>query len=406
MKNCKVHQPLKSVGFSLVESAIALAVLGLVVLAFTAFWRSTAQTEVKQTESELLGKAKNALLAYAYGNARLPCPAADATGVANCAGGAQIGFLPWQTLGLAHARAGNVKYGVHRKPNPTAALDTDLAVGRDRLEPLMTIGVAPNAAIVGLDTALGRVNTIDFCTALNTMSATSTPTNTAFLYTNNGVDSRNVAFAIALPGLLDADGLLDSNALASRFDGLNATQTATNPGFESPTRAQSTTYDDKVVAVSPSTLFAQLSCGLGVSAAAHAHFNAANAAQIARQGMLDYSFLLSLNAKMAGAGIASAAATIANATAGVATAASSLALAVAQTILSYGTVGALIALSTAAVVIKAAGLVIALATLGKAIANKVIADEIERDFGAVVTRAETLAVSIEANARAADAAGF
>jgi len=393
-------------GFSLIESAIALAVLGLVALLLLAFWRSSAQTQVKQAEVELLGQAKSAMLAFAYTNARLPCPASDASGVANCASGSQVGFLPWQTLGLADMRAGKMKYGVYRKPNATAALDIDLGVVRDRLEPLLTVGAARMATVVGIDSPLGRLNTIDFCTALNTMSSTITPASTNYLYTSNGSDNRNIAFAIALPGMLDADGALDASSAASLFDGLHATQSSTNPGFESPTRPQSNTYDDKVVAMTSQTLFATLSCGMGVSAAAHAHFNAASAAQIMRQGMYDYSFLLSLSAKMAGAGIAGATATIAGATSGVATATSSLALAVAQTLLSYGSVSALIVLSTAAVVINAATLVAALASMATAIAAKVIADQLVNDFGAVVLRAETLALSIEANARAADASGF
>ena len=66
----------------------------------------------------------------------------------------------------------------------------------------------------------------------------------------------------------------------------------------------------------------------------------------------------------------------------------------------------MIVLSTAAVTVYAATLVAALATMATAIAAKVIADQLERDFGAVVLRAEALASSIEANARAADANGF
>ena len=66
----------------------------------------------------------------------------------------------------------------------------------------------------------------------------------------------------------------------------------------------------------------------------------------------------------------------------------------------------MIVLSTAAVTVYAATLVAALATMAKAIAAKVIADQLVSDFGAVVLRAEALASSIEANARAADASGF
>jgi hypothetical protein len=281
-----------------------------------------------------------------------------------------------------------------------------LAIARDRLEPLMTVGAAPGANIVGLDSKLGHTNTIDFCTALNTMAAASSSTNTSFLYTSDGESTRNIAFALALPGLLNADNAVDTDPASSRFDGLNASQTTTNPGFESPTRPQSTSYDDKVIAVTPSDLFASLSCGLGVSAAAHAHFNAANAAQIALQGMYDYSLILNLQAKMAGAGIASATASIAKAAAGLASATSSMALSVAKTLLTYGTAGGLIALSGAAVAVKKVAFDLALGTMVKAIASKAEADKLESQFALVVTKAKTLAASIDANAKAADAAGF
>jgi prepilin-type N-terminal cleavage/methylation domain-containing protein len=95
-------------GFSLVEMAVALLILGLVLGTVGALEKRqrSAGTEAR------LEEARDALVAFAVANRRLPCPANPATPdtvagaglenaptAAGCTGGAS-GVLPWATLGL------------------------------------------------------------------------------------------------------------------------------------------------------------------------------------------------------------------------------------------------------------------------------------------------------------------
>ena len=390
----------KSRGFSLVESAIALVILGLLALALVAYWRMGAQAQVAHIERDMLTRTQGALVAYAYMRHRLPCPASTSAGTEDCAGGRQIGFVPWVTLGLADARAGEIKYGVYRKADTNLIQDADLSViaAKDRMPVLLTVGVSAGSMPVGIDSPLGNSNLIDFCAALNTVAAATV--STSHLNTFNGTTRRHAAFALAMPGLLDADGD------GSRYDGNQATQTTAAPAFDTPGLPQTATNDDKVVATSAETLFASLSCGLGLTAAAHSHFNAATAAQLQLKGFYDYSFLLDLNAKIATATVISSAATISSATAGVATATATTALAIAMAVLSYGSLSPLIVAGAAAIAANALALAAAILTTAAATAAKIVADQLLNDFGAVVTRGEALALSVEANARAADLRGF
>ena len=93
-------------GFSLVEMAVVLAIIGL--LLGSAMYTLSAQTEQRTREEtqRRLEQAREALLGFAVANGRLPCPAdGTTTGVESPAGGGGCtnpynGFLPAITLGF------------------------------------------------------------------------------------------------------------------------------------------------------------------------------------------------------------------------------------------------------------------------------------------------------------------
>ena len=101
MKTC-THPPR---GFSLVELAIVLSILGLLSIgALSALRIQTERARLAETR-ELLADAREALLNFAAVSGRLPCPAPDAGGLAAGTCSATLnkvikGHLPWQTLGL------------------------------------------------------------------------------------------------------------------------------------------------------------------------------------------------------------------------------------------------------------------------------------------------------------------
>ena len=98
-------------GFSLVEMAVVLVILGFVITAL--ILPITAQREanfLRHTDNQL-EIAKKALIGFAQANGRLPCPALDGVGqpgeeqpqggMCNTAQSVADGYLPAATLGIA-----------------------------------------------------------------------------------------------------------------------------------------------------------------------------------------------------------------------------------------------------------------------------------------------------------------
>ncbi|MEZ5738533.1 MAG: type II secretion system protein [Burkholderiaceae bacterium] len=106
--------PARSAGFSLIELAIGLAILALATVGMiAAMGKQAEQRKFVQTRSTL-ETAREAVLAFASANGRLPCPANAASNgqesIASNAGGiiactAEAGFLPAVSLGMTHLDA-------------------------------------------------------------------------------------------------------------------------------------------------------------------------------------------------------------------------------------------------------------------------------------------------------------
>lgn len=400
-------------GFSLLELAVSLAVLGLLAMGFTAYWRYAAQTRVAEGEQDLLQQSRAALLGYVHAHSRLPCPAADTQGFEQCSGGA-LGQLPWRSLGLPQAAAGQIRYGVYRAANSVSPwLDQDLAVAMDRLVPLNNITAngleagktpippvqvpTPNASLL-----IGNSNLQDFCHAARAAAANATVNSAALAVADAGAPStlRPVAFALALPGLLDADGDGDP------FDGRQHTASAAAPVFDAANRPQSATNDDRVLALGFAELLGALGCGAGLSPISHGHVNTAMAAAIMAQSSVDYLQQLVILDLQAAAGIAQATGAVAAAAAGLVLAGATLSNSIGATLLTYGTGSALIAPASVAVVSNTVAVAASVAGLAEAIALKVVTAKQIDDFKPLVSDSASRAISSDANWRAADAMGF
>ncbi len=122
-------------GFSLVELAVALAILGLLLGGLVLPLAAQSEMRMRRETDKALADIRDALVGFAIVNGRLPCPAAPAviTGTAgagveasasngsgclcatgtnvaasdgsHCSGSAVIGVMPWSTLGLAEGDA-------------------------------------------------------------------------------------------------------------------------------------------------------------------------------------------------------------------------------------------------------------------------------------------------------------
>lgn len=116
-------------GFSLVELAVVLGVLGVLAVTMTSSFSAIGQAREHNAARAHAESARQALRAFALRNKRLPCPdtslhgdsGREAAG-ATCNGTHRVGWLPYESIGLdTPVRAKRLRYGVYR-----AAADTDL----------------------------------------------------------------------------------------------------------------------------------------------------------------------------------------------------------------------------------------------------------------------------------------
>lgn len=382
-------------GYTLIELALAMVVLGVVVVMVWRFGVTANQRLVEIEAPPALFAADDALVGFAAAHHRLPCPDTSGDGQENC-GGSAVGRLPVVTLALARADLAGMRYGVYRAANSDPQQDADLAASpaKDRFAPLIATGW-PVAALVP-SPLLGQINGIDFCAALRLGGANAANSGRLHIQDNSGAVIKNVAYALALPGTRGA------NNNGSLFDGGN---TSAN-GFSSPARPIDVSYDDTVLAVDFSQLFIRMSCAGELAAASHAHANAASSAAILYSAFKDYDVQLRLADEMAQAKVSSAIAGTFSAAAGLVKANATIAIAIAQALLTSGATTPTIAVAATAIAFNAAAVVSAGIAQGLAEDAKVVTAQRIVDFAPLLSDAQTLSGSIYSHALSADAAGL
>ena len=151
-------------GFTLVEIAVVLVIVGLLVGSFIGTFAERIETTRRDNTVNELEEIKQVLMAYGYTNSPvyLPCPDAnlppdgveDRDVAGNCTAGTAVGTLPWVSLGMAQSDAWNNRYSYW--VNPDFARDTgfDLSTGDANSAQVNTrinnlaVAVATNAAAV------------------------------------------------------------------------------------------------------------------------------------------------------------------------------------------------------------------------------------------------------------------
>ena len=110
---CFAARARRQAGFSLIEIAIVLVIVGLMIGGLvTPLTVQMEQRKVAETQ-KALDEAKEALTGYALRYGYLPCPAVSSmNGLEDrrgprCNGEKRIGFLPWATLGLRKSDSWN-----------------------------------------------------------------------------------------------------------------------------------------------------------------------------------------------------------------------------------------------------------------------------------------------------------
>ncbi|WP_114972737.1 prepilin-type N-terminal cleavage/methylation domain-containing protein [Rhodoferax ferrireducens] len=217
-------------GFSMIEMAVSLVVIGLMVSGSAAYLGLFRSGNQLGTDAQLVSLSESVML-FAGMRSRLPCPDTAGDGyealvAGACPAGTQVGWLPYLSMGLSQPSARQrAIYGVYRNPAADLAVSTAPATVQTA-----AVQLVPNIAFVYVTgdgtTAQGAQN----CAA-NVVS------NPAFVLLASGED-------------LDGDGL--------QVDGIHNTLPANGRCFASPTRAVDTNFDDRTLAISSNALMARL----------------------------------------------------------------------------------------------------------------------------------------------------
>jgi len=205
----------------LVELSLVLLVSGVLLSMFSGYASQAMQSGSSQRGVKRMQQLSGRIADFALTHARLPCPDSDGDGVEDCAAGTPLrGAVPYKTLALQQpfttGTEGQVAY----------AIAADLGIAANPDNPAWRLDVK---------------GAQDFCLTLsNRNSQWQTPSTTGLAVRDAGASSCNSSTDLSNPAFV----LVDSGSDGT-FDGVNGSGTC----FNSPTKANSQNYDDRVLAV-------------------------------------------------------------------------------------------------------------------------------------------------------------
>lgn len=383
-------------GFSLVELAVVMAIVGVIGIIAWRWLASTREPLQRPAIVSQLVEAQVALEGFVLAQSRLPCAASNINGSEDCDAAAAI-YLPWRTLGLS-SRFGQLHYGVNRggtglnlapklvdrerlvSPDlnltysgiPSA--DTDLPSDANVAAALDKVTAAMAAATTQRD---ADPNGLDWCRVLRRFAAN--PSAAGVLQAGNATASMPVAFVIAHPGLNQV------------FEGSNVIGGVGGRQFDLPGREQSSDFDDISIAVGPADLAGRIGCA--------ARLSAMQAAGQAAYTAYDNALLVQEYWSLRVFDIEQAKSAVSGAESGVTLAAVNLALAVGSAALSIASASntegiTIFGIALAAANAITAGVEVGLAANDLIEANQALEDSIDKEAAVrayVVQLYETLA---------------
>lgn len=113
-------------GFSLLEMAIVLAIVGLLLAGLLPSISGQIEQQRRNETRKLMDEIKDSLYGFSISNGHLPCPASQVSGVEDRNGGtgacnSRSGFLPWATLGVTQTDGWGRLFRYSATPAYTAA---------------------------------------------------------------------------------------------------------------------------------------------------------------------------------------------------------------------------------------------------------------------------------------------
>lgn len=247
MKQAQLHPALRrsfhSAGFTLVEMAVVVLLIGIVLTMGLGMMRSTQENAAWSETRLKQDRIKVALIGFFRTNGRLPCPdsALPPTGAepAACLVNAGRGVLPWKVLGLS---VGDVQDGwsnffTYRVANRTPASSQNWTVKagatafslRELTAPLATFTLQERSDAGVLGAAL-----------------VPNPVVVLISHGKNGAGARTVRGTALLPAPVGADELANATAGSTSFVMRTPTTVTAAPGGA---------FDDVVAYMTPNQLF-------------------------------------------------------------------------------------------------------------------------------------------------------
>ena len=265
-------------GFTLIELAIVLVIVGLVLGGLLLPLAQKVQSRRLNEAEAQLREIKESLFGYAIANGRLPCPASlasngledrrndDATKGSvdlqkeGCRNGIYAGFLPWVTLGVPETDAWGNRFGYRVTNEFTRAKDD--ATANDLINcvspPPVALGTDPNTCTLDLtDAGALSVETRDGSTKTKRNLSTLVPA-VIISYGKNGFGSTS-GFNIAQPNppAANIDETQNLNPVSLVF--MSRTATDSQNGCSDTAAAQPyCEFDDMVTWIPTTVLFNRL----------------------------------------------------------------------------------------------------------------------------------------------------
>jgi hypothetical protein len=250
--------PSRQQGFTFVEMALALFSIGFLLSAVPSLLNKGSEVMASSPGATPAEAAELALTGFVFMHHRLPCPAdTPSSGTENCT--LTKGFVPHRTLGLPRPSTNNEGHPFAYSLLANDAANNHLGKATAKYTPQYLVSGSDYWSTPATSTS-AQINGLDFCAKLRSQSALAL--NTSLLNIRNWSDRTNaskmtnVAWVLVDPGSRNTDGATGSYPL---FNGSND-PSSSGMSFESPSRAQTETYDDKVRVGTLNQLFGELRC--------------------------------------------------------------------------------------------------------------------------------------------------
>lgn len=234
-------------GFTVLELAVTISIIGVLSVLASSAYSGVLDVRARAHAQAEAEAARAAVRTFLLRNKRLPCPDLSSNGAGgreglagSCPNGAQLGWLPYESLGLPPPQPSQrMRYAVSR-----------LGAGADLVAP-PDLGVADFDGVARLRNALSQAAKLGLGSDrpyLTGVGSAADPENCSHVVANP-------AFALIAP-VADRD---DVGSTHPGFDGINrAMADASAHCIAAPGRAMDATYDDVVLAESASALLGWL----------------------------------------------------------------------------------------------------------------------------------------------------